>query len=100
MRPRVLTIPPLHTLGHGVEEVLVGLGLAELVDEKLDRLDLVHLAEDLAQDPDAVEVSLLDEELFLPGARPADINGREDPLVDEPAVEVDLHVAGALECSS
>ena len=84
---------PLHALAHGVEEVLVDLGFAELVDEQLDGLDLVHLAEDLAQDPDPVEVEFLDEELLLPRSGAADVDGREDPLVDETTVEVDLHVA-------
>src|SRR5512143_3772746 len=41
-------------LAHRVEEVLVGLRLAQLVDEEFHRLDFVHLTEDLPKDPDAV----------------------------------------------
>ena len=51
----------------------------------------------LAQHPDPAELPLVDEQLFLPGAGLVDVDGREDPPLDELAVEVDLHVAGALE---
>ena len=37
------------------------------------------------------------QELFLAGARLVDVDRREDALVDQLAVEVDLAVAGALE---
>jgi hypothetical protein len=53
--------------------------------------------EHLAQHPDAVEVLLRDEQLFLPRAALLDVDGREHAPVGELPIEVDLHVAGALE---
>ncbi len=38
-----------------------------------------------------------EQELLLAGAGAVDVDRREDALVHQPAVEVDLHVAGALE---
>ena len=82
---------------HHVKELAVIFGLANLVEQKLHRLDLIHVVEQLAEDPDLLEELGLDEELFLSGARPIDVDGRVDPLLGKPSLEVDLHVAGALE---
>src|SRR5204863_466504 len=82
---------------HGGEELLVALGLLELVEEELHRLDRIQLRERLAQQPDLLELVLLEQELFLPGAGLLDVDRREDALVHEASVQVHLHVAGALE---
>ena len=39
----------------------------------------------------------MQQQFFLAGAGAVDVDGRPDALVDQPAVEVQLHVAGALE---
>src|SRR5690606_16250052 len=82
---------------HHVEELLVALGRAHLVEQELHGGELVHVMEELAQDPDLLEHVGLDQELLAPGARAIDVDGRVDPLFHHPAVEVKLHVAGALE---
>src|SRR5882672_7765506 len=81
---------------HRGQEFLVRLGELELVQQQLHPLDGVELGERLAKEPDLLELVLLEEQLFLPRARLLDVDGREDPLVHQPAVEVDLHVAGPL----
>src|SRR5512140_3799513 len=83
--------------GHRTEKLLVRLGLLQALEEQLHRLDRRQRVEHLAQDPDAVELALLDEELLLARAALVEVDRREDAPVDELAVEVDLHVAGPLE---
>ena len=46
--------------------------------------------EHLAQHPDAIEVFLRDQQLFLPRAALLDVDGREDPAIGQLAIEVDL----------
>src|SRR6185437_13787171 len=82
---------------HGCEEIGVALGLEQAVAEQLHGLGDRERVQHLAQHPDAVEVVLGDEQLFLAGARALDVNGGEDALVHQLAVEDDLHVAGAFE---
>src|ERR1700687_4381505 len=82
---------------HVGEEVAVDAGLAQLVDEQLHGLDGRERIEDAAQHPDALQVFLALEQLFLTGTGALNVNGGEDALVAELAVEDDFHVAGALE---
>src|SRR5499426_1433967 len=82
---------------HRGQELLVRLGELELVQQELHPLDRVELGERLAKEPDLLQLVLLEEQLFLPRARLLDVDGREAPLVHQPAVEMDLHVAGTLE---
>src|SRR5574341_2147044 len=82
---------------HGREEFAVRLRELELVEQELHRLHGVQLGEGLAQEPDLLELVLLEEQLFLARARLLDVDRREDALVHEPTVQVDLHVARALE---
>src|SRR2546423_5804674 len=45
---------------HGGQELLVGLGLLELVEQELHGLDRVELREGLAKQPDLLELVLLE----------------------------------------
>src|SRR5688572_5873670 len=90
------TIHYLLTLHRG-EELGVVLGLAEAFEDDFHLLDGRERVEHPAHDPDAVEVLLREEQLFLARARALEVDGREEALVGEPAVEVDFRVAGALE---
>src|SRR4051812_35151469 len=82
---------------HIGQEVAIRLGLAELVDQQLHRFYRREWVQDFPQHPDALQVFPGNEQLFLTGAGALDIDGREDTLVDQFAVENDFHVAGALE---
>src|SRR5204863_7268062 len=82
---------------HRVEKVLVRLGHADLVDEELHPLHGVELGERLSEEPEPLELVPLDQELFLPRPRLLDVDRREDALVHQPPVQLDLHVAGPLE---
>src|SRR5215203_6985164 len=81
---------------HRGEEVAVVLGLAEAFEDDLHLLDGREGIQDAAHDPDAVEVFLRDEQLLLTRARPLEVDGREEALVGEATVKVNLAVAGAL----
>src|SRR4029450_10038734 len=100
LKPTKDTSPARLKLAHRVhrgEELLVGPGELELVEQELHPLHRVELGERLAEEPDLLELVLLEEKLFLPGARLLDVDGREDALVHQPPVEMDFHVAGAFE---
>src|SRR5258706_4646440 len=90
-RARFLATP------HRIEELGVGLGGFQLVDQEFGRLELVHREEQLPQDPDLLQERGLDQQLLAPRAGAVHVDGRIDALLVHPAIEVDLHVAGALE---
>ena len=84
-------------LVHRLEEVVVGLAVLQLVEQELHRVGDAHRHQDAAQHPHLAERCLVDQELFLAGARLGDVDRREGALVGELAVEDDFRVAGALE---
>jgi hypothetical protein len=73
------------------------LRLFNLVNQQLHTVNSVEGIEHLAQDPDAVKLIILEQELLFPGPGAIDINSREDPLVDQPTIEMDFHITGAFE---
>src|SRR5215204_2098876 len=76
-------------LRHRIEEVLVSLGAAHAVKEELQRLGGRHIREEVAQEVDAVELGLIEQQIFFARARAIDVDGREDALVGDVAVEHD-----------
>src|SRR5262245_18319519 len=89
--------PDLPHRMHRGEELLVATRLLELVQQQLHGLDGVQLGQRLAQEPDLLQLVLLEQQLLLARAGLLDVDRREDPLVHEAPVEMDFHVAGALE---
>src|SRR5579884_1687480 len=53
--------------------------------------------EHLAQHPDAVKLISWHQQLLLARSRAIDIDGWEDALIHQLAVQVDFHIAGAFE---
>src|SRR6185437_8765293 len=94
-RPDAAPARPL--LIHALEELLVRLGPAHLVGEEFHRVDDVQRVEERAEEPDALEDPLREEQLLLAGRALVDVEAREDALLHELAIEVDLAVARALE---
>src|SRR5262245_3339629 len=94
---RVRVMRALRELVHLVQEVLVALRQLELVQQELHRLDRIQLRERLPEEPDLLELILLEQQLLLAGSRLLDVDRREDSLVHLAPVEVDFHVARALE---
>jgi hypothetical protein len=76
--------------GHGAEEFHVGFGFGEAAEEKLHGFDGGGRAQALAEDSDAAEVAGGKQELVLARAGAPDINGGEDALIGEAAVEIDF----------
>src|ERR1700756_4078931 len=82
---------------HCVQKLRIRARLVELLDEQVHRLHGRKRREDFAQGPDAIELVALKQQLLFTRARLVDVDGGEDALVGELAVEVDLEVAGAFE---
>src|SRR3954454_21258125 len=79
---------------HLHQELEVGLGLLHLLEQQLQRLLHLERMQHPAQLPDDLELLGRHEDLFLASARCIDIDRREDALVRELAVELELHVSG------
>src|SRR4051794_27832328 len=82
---------------HLQEELVVALRLPHAVEQQLERLLGLQGVEDPPEPPDDLELVRRQQELLLAGAGRVDVDRREDPLVCQLAVELELHVAGALE---
>src|SRR4051794_17975579 len=82
---------------HRIEELAIGLGRAQLVEQEVDRIHRAHRIEDAAQDVHLLELLRIGEQFFLAGAGARDVDRRERALVGHLAVEDELGVAGALE---
>ena len=90
LRPFSLAGERLKSGVHALEEIGVVLGRAQLVEQELDRVDRAHRREDAAQDIRFGQRALLDQQLVLAGARAHDVDGREDALVGDLAVQNDF----------
>src|SRR5687767_11855768 len=60
---------------HEVEEFLVGLRRLHLVEQEFHRGQLIHRMQQLAQDPDLLQVVRLDQQLFAARAGAVDVDG-------------------------
>src|SRR4051812_38990628 len=78
------------------EELDVRARLAELVQQQVDGLLVVQRPQHPAELHHHRVLVRRHEQLLLTGARVADVDGREDPLVRDLAVQLELGVAGAL----
>src|SRR5215213_2589310 len=82
---------------HALEELAVGLGVAQLVEQEVDCIHRAHRIEDAAQDVHLLELLRLGEQLFLARAGARDVDRREGALVGHLAIEDELGVTGSLE---
>src|SRR5262249_16770305 len=82
---------------HRLEEVAIRLGVAQLVEEEIDRIHGSHRIEDAAQDVHLLELIGRHEQFLLAGAGARDVHGREGAFVGHFAVENYFRIAGALE---
>src|SRR5207247_8316423 len=89
--------PLLEGLGQGGQELRVRLSLGQPVEEQLDALVRADGREHAAHRPDHLEGAILEEQLLAASARALHVDGREDALLRQLAVEDELTVAGALE---
>src|SRR5439155_20335116 len=79
------------------QELLVRLGLADLVDEQLQAGRRFEGMEHAAKPPRQRQLFGRHEPLFLSSPRGLDVDGREHPLLGQAPVQSDLPVPGALE---
>ena len=82
---------------HGHQELLVAAGVYETVADGVHGLDRCHLSDELADDPHAVERGLIKQQIVATCRREYQVDGREDTLVGERAVELDFRVTSTLE---
>ncbi len=76
---------------------LVCFRLPDLVHDELHGIHRIHLLEEPSENPDPVEIILRDQEFFLSRPGPDQIESRENPAVGNPAIQMELHIAGSLE---
>src|SRR5262245_59908995 len=84
-------------LSQGLQELFVGLGLLELREQGLHRLERLAVGHLPAEPPDLLELGLGKQQFLPAGAGADEVERREDPAVGELALQVELHVARALE---
>src|SRR5215831_8196210 len=82
---------------HRIEKLAVGSRLTELVQQQFHRLHWRQRVHHFAQNPHAIELFLGQKQLFLTRTALVDIDRREHALIDQLALQVDFHIAGALE---
>src|SRR5438270_2429626 len=99
--PAYSASPPNAILGALDSDRLEKLGVAAVLGERLEqplhRLDGLEREESAAQLLHLLVLVLAEELLLLARAGGLDVDGREDALLGELAIQVDLGVAGALE---
>src|SRR5690242_9989188 len=79
---------------HGLEEFAVRLGVLHLVEQEFNGRELIHGVQELAQNPHLRELALVGNELLLTRAGAVDVDRRENTLLGDAPVEMDLAVAG------
>src|SRR6266446_10935199 len=72
-----------------VQELRVGLELVQRLDQSLHGFDRLERKQRAAELLDLLVLVLAEQLLFLAGARGLDVDGREDALLRQLAVEVD-----------
>src|SRR5258708_2317492 len=82
---------------HGIEEFVVVLCGTKLVEQEFGRLEIVHAEQELPQDPYLGKDLRSDQEFLAAGAGAVHAERGIEAFLGHAAVEVDLHVAGALE---
>src|SRR5690554_362490 len=98
-----LNIPEAHRLNfltalHRLEELIVGLGVFQLVQQELDgRSIVVHGVQQLTQNPHTLNIRFCHQQIFTARARATNIDGRIHTLLRNFAIKVDFHVTCALE---
>src|SRR5690606_12502320 len=71
--------------------------IGEALDEQVRRFRGAQRTQQLAQNVHSVQLGLGEQELLLARARLVNVDGREDAPLGQPAVQMQLAVAGALE---
>ena len=84
-------------VAHGAEELVVVAGAFHTVFDELHGFDGGAVGEETAENPHAIEGLGAQQQVVAAGAGSHDVDGGEDALVGECAVELELHVAGAFE---
>ena len=82
---------------HRAQELGASLRLADFLQEELHGIHCADRMQDFAKQPHAIELFLEEQQFFFARAGASDVDGREDPLIGELAIQVDLHIARALE---
>ena len=82
---------------HCAEEIPVGFCPLHFIEEEFHAVERRHGREYLAQDPDPVQDVFGKEKFFTARAGTVDIHGGEDAFFGKVTIEINLHVARALE---
>lgn len=92
---RLLVVAVLFGRTH--QKLLVGVGALEALDKRCGRaLGIVHAGEDATQTKDKRAHLLVDQQILVARTGGNGVDSRKDTTVGKIAVELKLHVAGAL----
>jgi hypothetical protein len=82
---------------HRNKKLFVRLGVLHFIHEEIHRFKRIHIGQVIAENPDALQRLFIEQQIIPAGAGGYNVNSREDALVRQFAVKLQLHVAGALE---
>ena len=82
---------------HRAEELFVGEGVTDAFVYEVHGFEAAHVGHELAEDVHAVERGLVLQKVIATRGALDEIDGREEALVGQTAVKLQLHVACALE---
>src|SRR5688572_10612782 len=68
-------------LGHRIEEVLVRLGAPHAVEQEFQRFGGRHVGQEVTQQVNAIELGLVQQQIFLTRTGAIDVDRREHALV-------------------
>src|SRR5919108_6662243 len=89
--------PGASRLRHRREELLVVLRASHALEQELDRFGLGHVAQEVPEQIDPIELFLREQELLLARSRALNVDRWKDATIRDFSVEHELHVASSLE---
>src|SRR5580698_1957258 len=96
-RTRILPMNWQLLSAHGGKELSVAARFAQFVQQQFHAFHRRQRIQHAAQHEDSIELFLGDQQFFLARSALGDIDGGEDALVHQLAIQMDFHVAGAFE---
>jgi len=78
---------------HGVQEIPIAFGRLHLLQKKFHALHGVHRLEHLSQEPDAIDVVLVEKQFLFSSTGALNIDRRKDPSIHQTPIEIDLHIS-------
>src|SRR5690606_32735176 len=82
---------------HGVEEVVIGFGLTQLIEQELDGLHIFHFRQQTTQNPQPLQRLFVVHHVFTTGAGTTDVDGRVNTLLGDLTIQMQFLVTSTFE---